>query len=209
MPNSLIPLDSDNFPWSPHVNSLLQNTFGIESFRGHQKSIINATLQGDDVFVIMRTGGGKSLTYQLPALLEGRYPQQGQPAKVTFVVSPLLSLIHDQEDQMNQYFCRNSATSFSSAIKQDEVAQRWARVRDPTAGVCLVFVTPEKVHQSGKFRSELEKLQLQGRLGRFVIDECHCACQWGESSKCVVCVLYFLHIVFRLTPFLFSYCCDT
>jgi hypothetical protein len=174
-----LPLDSDSFPWSQQVNSLLRDTFRIQSFREHQKSIINATLQGDDVFVIMRTGGGKSLTYQLPSLIEGRFSQK---AKVTFVISPLLSLIHDQEDQMNQ-FCRNSAVSFTSGIGNSEQAQRWARVRDPTAGVCLVYVTPEKVHQSNKFRSELEKLHSQGRLGRFVIDECHCACQWGKYSN--------------------------
>jgi hypothetical protein len=171
-------LSSDNFPWSQEVNNLLQHTFRISSFRGHQKEIINCTLSGDDVFVIMRTGGGKSLTYQLPALLEGRGPQR----KVSIVVSPLLSLIQDQEEQMNA-FAGGSALSFCSNLAggQAEHNRRWGLVRDPNAGVCLIFVTPEKVHNSGKFRNEMEKLHEQGRLGRFVIDECHCACQWGES----------------------------
>lgn len=66
----------DNFPWSQQVHTLLRDIFRIPSFRDNQKEIINATLSGDDVFVIMRTGGGKSLTYQLAALLEGRGPKR-------------------------------------------------------------------------------------------------------------------------------------
>ena len=171
------PLSSENFPWSQEVNHLLRTTFRIERFRDHQKEIINSTLQGEDVFVIMRTGGGKSLTYQLPALLEGRHEN-----KVTLVISPLLSLIRDQEDQMNE-FAPGSALSFTSGMPGgvSEQARRWQRVRDPHGGVCLVFVTPEGVHKSGKLKSELQKLHGQGRLGRFVIDECHCACQWGKA----------------------------
>ena len=81
----------DRFPWSAQIQSLLRTTFRINEFREHQKEVINCTLSGEDVFVLMRTGGGKSLTYQLPALFEGR--GQSQNGKVTFVISPLLSLI--------------------------------------------------------------------------------------------------------------------
>ena len=179
--NSLTSTRKTNYEWTAQINHLLRTTFKLTSFRQHQEEIINATLARKNVFVIMRTGGGKSLTYQLPALYEGRYTSS---KKITFVISPLLSLIHDQEEQMNQ-LCgdNNVALSFTSNIGKSEHARRWALVRDPDAGVCLVFVTPEKVSKSGKFKAELEKLNEKHRLGRIVIDECHCCSQWGHDFR--------------------------
>jgi superfamily II DNA helicase RecQ len=149
----------------------LRETFGIAEFRDHQGEIIDATMRGEDAFVVMRTGGGKSLTYQLPAVLEC-FECGGRPRKVTVVISPLVSLIRDQEEQMNRMI-PGSAASFTSAMAggTSEHARRWGMVRDPNGGVALIFVTPEKVGQSTKFKGEMEKLHNQGRLGRFVIDE--------------------------------------
>jgi superfamily II DNA helicase RecQ len=162
VPNSNnAPNNIQQYPWTERLHHHLRNTFRIPSFRDHQLSIINGTLSNRDVFVIMRTGGGKSLTYQLPAILE-----MESSNKVTVVISPLLSLIRDQEDQMNQIY-PGSATSFTSGMGREEHAKRWSKVRD--GGVALVFVTPEKVASSGKFKGEMEKLFAAGRLGRFVI----------------------------------------
>jgi ATP-dependent helicase YprA (DUF1998 family) len=163
-------LCQSSFPWSAQVQDLLTNTFRIQRFREHQKAVIDATLGGQDCFVLMRTGGGKSLCYQLPALLEGR--GRGNLGKVTLVISPLCSLIKDQEEQMNN-FASGSAVSFTSSLPggQAEHTRRWNLVRDKNQGVCLILVTPEKVHKSNKLKSELQKLHNQGRLGRFVVDE--------------------------------------
>ena len=109
------------------------------------------------------------LTYQLPALIEGRGPQR----KVSLVISPLKSLIVDQVDQMNA-FVPGSAVSFMSGLGSSEHTQRWNQVRNRDGGICLIFCTPEKVTKSNKLRGELEKLNSSGRLGRFVIDEAHC-----------------------------------
>jgi superfamily II DNA/RNA helicase len=159
-------------PWSERMAHHLRRTFRIEQFRDHQEEIINVTMQGHDSFVVMRTGGGKSLTYQLPAVIES----ESRSRKVTVVISPLISLIRDQEEQMNQLI-PGSAVSFTSNMAggTSEHARRWGLVRDVNGGVALIFVTPEKVGMSTKFKGEMEKLHNQGRLGRFVVDECHCA----------------------------------
>lgn len=156
------------------IQQVLNGTFKIPSFRETQLDIIQATLSGQDCFVIMRTGGGKSLTYQLPAILE-------RP-KISLVISPLLSLIQDQQEQMNA-FCPQSCVSFTSGMGATLHTNNWNRVRDPNGGVLMVIVTPEKVTASNKLKSELQKLHQQDRLGRIVIDECHCACQWGHDFR--------------------------
>lgn len=83
--------NSQAFPWDREAGRLLTDVFGIQSFRHNQRAIINCVKSDLDVFAVMPTGGGKSLTFQLPALLG---------AKVTVVIQPLLSLIHDQVTQM-------------------------------------------------------------------------------------------------------------
>lgn len=167
--------NNNDCPYSRHdIQQTLKQSFRLQNFRENQSEIIQSTLSGKDCFVLMKTGGGKSLLYQLPAVLE--FP------KVTLVVSPLLSLIQDQEDQMNE-FVRNSCVSFTSGMGINEHNENWKKVRDVNSGVMMVIVTPERVFKSNKLKSELQKLEEQNRLGRFVIDECHCACQWGHDFR--------------------------
>ena len=84
-----------SFAWSQNVSEILTDTFGLSSFRSHQLETINASLSGLDVFLVMPTGGGKSLCYQLPALLPARNG-------LTLVVSPLVSLMEDQVMALNR-----------------------------------------------------------------------------------------------------------
>lgn len=107
----------EDFEWSARVKSLLKDTFGIQRWRLNQKEAINATIAGQDCFVLMPTGGGKSLLYQLPALIEH--------GKFTLVISPLLSLSHDQLVNMNAINVRaemlqaSTSREVASAINAD------------------------------------------------------------------------------------------
>jgi ATP-dependent DNA helicase Q1 len=83
---------------------------------------------------------------------------------------------------MNQ-FIPHSCVSFTSGIGAAQHTANWNRVRDVRGGVTMILVTPEKVFKSNKLKAELQKLEEQNRLGRFVIDECHCACQWGHDFR--------------------------
>lgn len=175
------------------IQKILYETFRIQTFRENQLQIIQATLAREDCFVIMRTGGGKSLLYQLPVVLE-------RP-KITLVISPLLSLMQDQQDQMNA-FCPRVCVSFHSGIGKSEQAANWARVRDPTQNVGMILVTPERVYKSNRLKAELQQLYAEQRFARIVIDECHCCCQWGHDFRPDYAKLGVLRSTFPTVPIL-------
>ncbi|CAE6425387.1 unnamed protein product [Rhizoctonia solani] len=162
--------------YKDEIMEKLKNVFGLESFRTNQARAVDATMSGQDVFVLMPTGGGKSLCYQLPAVCT-----TGRTRGVTFVVSPLKSLMLDQVRQLR---AKGIDVIMFSSDQSAKVA-REARTRLVTKGTkpALVYVTPEKLEMSGDMRNILDNLMRQGQLARFVIDEAHCVSTWGRDFR--------------------------
>ncbi|GAB4814165.1 hypothetical protein N2152v2_001211 [Parachlorella kessleri] len=164
-----------SFPWDGTVAVALQDVFKLRGFRPLQREVINATQQGRDCLCLMPAGGGKSLCYQLPAIM--RLPQ-GQAA-VTLVVLGLKA-IGIQVASLTSLTSKEEAAEVNQLL--DDAKSEF--VKEGAGGYAdlrLLYCTPEKIVKSKRFLARLEKLYKAGRLKLIAIDEAHC-CRQGSSG---------------------------
>ncbi|KDR81394.1 hypothetical protein GALMADRAFT_60334 [Galerina marginata CBS 339.88] len=150
----------------------LRKVFNLTTFRTNQLEAITGALEGRDVFVLMPTGGGKSLCFQLPAIC-----MSGKTKGVSVVVSPLLALMKDQVDSLvNKQI--DALLSNSETTGED-----WQRLVKSDRKPKLWYVTPEKLRDSPKVNEIMSILHRDGQLARFIVDEAHCISTWGQDFR--------------------------
>ncbi len=168
------------------AQQILRDIFGYAAFRGAQQAIVEHVAAGGDALVLMPTGGGKSLCYQIPALL--------RPG-VGIIISPLIALMQDQVDALKQLGVQ--AAFLNSSLDADAAREVWGSLL--RGDLKLLYVAPERLMTEG-FLNLLERLQEGSGLALFAIDEAHCVSQWGHDFRPEYRALTVLHERFPDVP---------
>ena len=171
-------------------HTILREVFGYADYRGPQQAIIEHVVAGGDALVLMPTGGGKSLCYQIPAIA-----RQQAGHGITIVISPLIALMHDQVGALHEAGVSaaflNSTLSFEEA---SDVERRLVR-----GDITLLYAAPERV-TTPRFLAQLDGLHQRGHLSLFAIDEAHCVSQWGHDFRPEYRALTVLHERYATVP---------
>ena len=165
---------------------ILRDVFGYAAFRGAQQDIVEHVAEGGDALVLMPTGGGKSLCYQIPALL--------RPG-VGVIISPLIALMQDQVDALKQLGVR--AAFLNSSLDADSASEVWKNLL--RGELKLLYVAPERLMTEG-FLELLDRLNVNSDIALFAIDEAHCVSQWGHDFRPEYRALTVLHERFPNVP---------
>ena len=175
---------------NPSPLSILSDVFGYSSFRGPQEDIVNHVVQGGDALVLMPTGGGKSLCYQIPAIA-----RQQAGHGVTIVISPLIALMHDQVGALHE--AGVSAAFLNSTQTQEESSALEKQLLRNE--LTLLYAAPERIN-TPRMKGLLGSLHERGLLSLFAIDEAHCVSQWGHDFRPEYRSLSLLHETFPDVP---------
>ena len=170
--------------------AILRETFGYGEFRGPQEAIVEHVVRGGDALVLMPTGGGKSLCYQIPAIV-----RQNAGHGVTIVISPLIALMHDQvgallEAGVSAAFLNSTQTFEESSQLEKQLLRN---------ELTLLYAAPERIN-TPRMKGLLTSLHERGLLSLFAIDEAHCVSQWGHDFRPEYRSLSLLHETFPDVP---------
>ncbi|CAJ0760766.1 12084_t:CDS:2 [Entrophospora sp. SA101] len=168
---------SSSLSSNSRLEEILHKKFHLEKFHKDQLKVIEETLNGEDVLVLMPTGSGKSLCYQLPAIVEN-----GKTKGITVVISPLLSLIIDQIHNLNSRY-NIPALSLYNEQEDNEKQNVYAELNKLKPSHKLFYLTPEMLNRNRKIISIIRGLYEKKQLARFAIDEAHCISKWGHDFR--------------------------